>query len=221
MNDAKLIPAKLIISLLIPLLAVTLVGIFVYGSAGAFFYAPEGQTGAESNGPVVIYYALTLVIALMFFLLHQGYKGYEIVAFGLLTLVYSLSLKRMTPGVFRPIHIYMIPLLVFFFISWLVLKFIFFNRSVRMMRLILFSVLNATAFTLAFWIQHKFLHLPTDGVFLQSKFLSGLMLFIAMALGLSVAENIIIRLEYKFANKQKEDIISEIDADSSADEDKD
>ncbi len=221
MNDAKLIPAKLLISLLIPLLVVTLVGIFVYQSPSAFFFAAEGSAAAESNGPAVIYYALTLVIALMFFLMLQGYKGYEIVAFGLLTLVYSLSLKRMTPGVFRPIHIYMIPLLAFFFIAWLVLKYIFFNRRVHAMRLILFSVLNSIAFTLAFWIQHRFLKLPTDGAFLQSRFVSGLMLFIAMGLGLSIAQNIIVRLEYKFANKQKEDIVSKIDSDNADDEDKD
>ncbi|MFO7660841.1 MAG: hypothetical protein R6V77_08005 [Candidatus Cloacimonadaceae bacterium] len=221
MNDAKLIPAKLIISLLIPLLVVTLVGIFIYQSPSAFFYASEGAAATESNGPAVIYYALTLAIALMFFLMQQGYKGYEIIAFGLLTLVYSLSLKRMTPGVFRPIHIYMIPLLVFFFVAWLVLKFIFFNRKVHAMRLILFSVLNSVAFTLAFWIQHQFLKLPTDGAFLQSRFVSGLMLFIAMGLGLSIAQNIMVRLDYKFANKQKQDIVSQTDADSSADEAKD
>lgn len=221
MNDAKLIPVKLITSLLIPLLVVTLVGIFIYQSPDAFFFASEGSAGTESNGPAVIYYALTLVIALMFFLMQQGYKGYEVVAFGLLTLVYSLSLKRMTPGVFRPIHVYMVPLLVFFFVAWLVLKYIFFNRKVHAVRLILFSVLNSGAFTLAFWIQHKLLSLPTDGAFMQSRFVSGLMLFIAMGLGLSIAQNIIVRLDYKFANKQKQDIVSKIDADSSANEDKD
>jgi len=203
MNDAKLIPIKLLLSLIIPLIAVTIGGFIVYQSPSAFFFATQGQSGAESNGPAVIYYALTLVIALMFFLMRQGYKGYEIVAFSLLTLVYSLSLKRMTPGVFRPIHIYIIPLLVFFFIVWLILKFIFLNKSIRVARLILFSILSSAAFALAFWIQYLLLSQQTADTFLQSRFLSGLMLFIFMGFGLSMAEFIIIKLETSFADKQK------------------
>ncbi len=195
MNESKLIPAKMFISLLIPLAVVTLGGFIVYKTPAAFFFAAEGQSSTETSGPAVIYYALTLVVALMFFLMRQKYRWYEVIAFSALSMVYSLSLKRMTPGIYRAIYMYFTPLMVLFILIWLILKYIFLNKSTRSMRLLLFSLLSSAAFTLAFWLQFTLLKLPTDGTFLQARFFSGLMLFIFMGFGLSLAEFIIIRLE--------------------------
>jgi hypothetical protein len=202
MNESKLTAVKLFISLLVPLVAVTLGGFIVYQTPAAFFYAATGQATTETNGPVVIYYALTLVIALMLFLMRQRYKWTEIIAFLSLSLVFSLSMQKMTPGVFRPLYLYFIPLLIFFGISWLVLKYIFLNRRVRVMRLLIFSLAEAAAFAAAFELQYVMLKLPADSVFLQAKFVSGLMLFIFMGVGLAQAEYILARMERKSAGLQ-------------------
>lgn len=197
MNDNKLIPIKLLISVLVPLVAVTLGGFIVYQTPSAFFFTSSGNTAGESNGPAVIYYALTVVIALMFFLMRHGYQWYEFIAMGVMSLVYSLSLKKLTAHVFRPIYLYLIPLLVFFGIVWLIMKYIFLNKHMRQVRLILFAILCSAAFTLAFWLQYIMLRQQMADAFLQSRFVSGLMLFIFMGVGLSQAELLIVRLERK------------------------
>jgi hypothetical protein len=202
MQDSKLIPAKLLISLLVPMLIVTLGGLLVYKTAEAFFFPSPVQVSTESNGPAVIYYALTLVIAMMFFLMRQKYKWYEIIAFSSLSLVYSLSLQRMTPGIHRPVYLYFIPLILLFILIWLILKYIFLNKRIRSMRLLLFSLLSSAAFTMAFGLQYAMLKQPVDSAFLQSRFFSGLMLFIFIGFGLSLAEFIIIRLENKPSGSQ-------------------
>jgi hypothetical protein len=195
MNDAKHIPVKLFISIVVPLVIVTFGGFITYGSAGAFFFPATNQVSNEANGPAAIYYGLTLVVALMFFLMRQGYKGYEMIATGIISLLYSLALQRMTPTVFRPIYLYIVPLLLFFFAMWLILKYIFLNKPMRQFRLLIFSILGAAGFTLAFKIQFLLLKQQTDSAFLQARFLSGLMLLIFMGFGLSLAEIIIIKLE--------------------------
>ncbi len=197
MNESKYIPAKLFISLAVPLIAVTFGGLIVYGTASAFFFPLANQTSGEVNGPAAIYYGLTLVIALMFFLMRQNYKWYEFIAMGVMSLIFSISMQKMTPNVFRPIVLYLVPLLVLFLIMWTILKYIFLNKSFRQFRLLVFSLLGAAGFTLAFKIQFMLLKQLTDSTFMQSRFLSGLMLFIFMGFGLSVAEFLIIKLEEK------------------------
>jgi hypothetical protein len=197
MNEYKMIPIKLLISVIVPLMAVTLGGFIVYQTPSAFFFPSANQVTGESNGPAVIYYALTLVIALMFFLMRQGYKWYEFITIGVLSVVYSLSLKGLTPQVFRPIYIYLVPLLVFFGVSWLIMKYIFLNKHLRQARLILFAILCSAAFTFAFWLQYIMLRQQMADSFIQSRFVSGLMLFIFMGVGLSQADFFIIRLEQK------------------------
>lgn len=193
MNEAKSITAKLFISIIIPLIIVTFGGLIVYQTPAAFFYPSVNQVNAESNGPAVTYYALTFVIALMFFLMRQGYKLYEFIAIGAISMIYSLSLKKMTPLVTRHLYLFFVPLLAFFLIAWLVMKYVFLNKHIRSMRLLLFALLNSAAFTFAFWLQYILLRLRTDNMFLQSRFVSGLMLFIFMGFGLSMAEFIIIK----------------------------
>jgi len=195
MNDSKNIPAKLFISIVIPLIIVTFGGLIVYQTPAAFFFQVTGQSTAEGSGPAVIYYALTLVVALMFFLMRQQYKWYEIIALGVMSMVYSLSLKQMTPGVFRPIYVYIIPLLIFFLIVWAIMKYIFLNQKFRSFRLLLFAMLCSGAFTLAFWVQYTLIKLQMDSTFLQAKFFNGLMLFIFMGFGFTLAEFIIVKLE--------------------------
>ncbi len=193
MNEAKSITAKLIISIVVPLIIVTFGGLIIYQTPAAFFYPAVNQANAESNGPAVTYYALTLVIALMFFFMRHGFKLYEVIAIGAMSVVYSLSLKRMTPGIFRPIYLFLVPILIFFLLAWLVMKYIFLNQHVRSIRLILFALLNSVAFTFAFWLQYIMIGYNVDNAFLQSRFVSGLMLFIFIGFGLSVAEFIIIK----------------------------
>jgi hypothetical protein len=218
MNDSKLTAAKLFISILVPLVIVTFGGFIVYQTPAAFFFPSPGQSATESNGPAVIYYALTFVIALMFFLMRQKYRWYEVIAFSSMSMVYSLSLKAMTPGIIRPVYTYFIPLMVFFIIIWVVLKFIFLNRSLRVMRLLLFSLFCSAAFSLAFWLQYIMLKLPIDSTFLQSRFISGLMLFIFIGFGLSLAEYIQARKERKSAGLQAGSTAQSL-ADTQADSD--
>jgi hypothetical protein len=197
MNDSKQVFAKLVISLTVPLLIVTLGGLIVYKTFTAFFF-PETIPGtAEVNGPAVIYYALTLVIALMFFLMRQGWKSYEFIAMGVMSLVYALSLQKLTPQIHRLLYLYFIPLLVFFLLMWLILKLIFLNKHVRGVRLLLFALLGSAAFTLTFRLQYVLLHQHVAGDFMQSRFMSGLMLFIFMGFGLSLADFMIMKMEHK------------------------
>jgi hypothetical protein len=200
MNDAKLIPLKLLIALIVPLLMVTLGGFITYHNITDFFFPNNAPGSAEVNGPAVIYYALTLVIALMFFLMKQGYKGYEFIALGVLSLVYSISLQKLTPQVQRLLILYFVPLLVFFLLMWLILKFIFLNKAVRSTRLLLFALLSSAAFTIAFWLQMQMLKQLPTAEFLQGRFFSGLMLFIFMGFGLSIADFMMYKLDMKKAS---------------------
>lgn len=197
MNEAKYIPAKLAISLIVPLLIVTFGGLIVFGTFEAFFFPSAAQSAGETNGPAAIYYGLTFVIALMFFLMRQGYKTFEFIALGVLSLIYSISMQKLTPNVFRPIYLYFVPLLVFFLLMWLILKFIFLNKHLRQIRLLLFALAGSGAFTLAFKIQFILLRQLTSDTFIQSRFFSGLMLFICIGFGLSLAEFAILKMEVK------------------------
>jgi hypothetical protein len=204
MNESKFIIVKLLLAIIIPFIAVTIGGFIVYQTPSAFFFSSGGQNTAESNGPAVIYYSLTLVITLMFFLMKQKYRWYEVIAFLSLSMVYAISLKQLTPGVDRPLYLYFIPLVLMFALIWLILKYIFLNIRMRSMRLILFSLLSSAAFSLAFLLQYIMLKLPMDGIFMQSRFFSGLMLFIFMGFGLSMAELSMIKLDLKLKGKTPE-----------------
>lgn len=209
MNESRNIMIKLLIAVLVPLLIVTLGGLIIYQTFAAFFF-PATETGiAESNGPALIYYSLTFVIAVMFFLLRQGYKGFEFIALGLMALVYSISMQKMTPVVHRPIYIYFLPLLAFFIMLRFILKYIFLNKSFRSARLLLFSLLSAAAFTITFWLQYVLLRQMTEANFLQARFISGLMLFIFLGFGLSLAEFFIIKIEGRLAVKDIDLVKSE------------
>ena len=197
MNDAKAIPVKLLISLAVPFLMVTLGGLIVYKTFAGFFFPDTSPGAVEVNGPAVIYYALTLVVALMFFVMRQGYKGYEFLTMGVISLVYSFSLQKLIPVSYRHLYLYFVPLIVFFGLMWPILKYFFLNPKIRATRLLIFSLLSALAFTVAFWLQFIMLGQVTDKVFLQSRFLSGLMLFIFMGFGLSIADFMIYKMEEK------------------------
>jgi len=203
MNESKLTPLKFFITLFIPLIIVTFGGFIVYQSPSAFFYPAQSQSVTESNGPAVIYYALTFVISLMYFLMKQQYRMYEFVALGVMSLIYSLSLKRMTAFVFRPIHLYLVPLLVFFLLIWAILKYIFINQYLRHARLILFTLTSSAAFTFAFWLQYTMVGLKMEESFFQNRFFSGIMLFVFVGFGLSVTEFFISRIEQYLLDKQK------------------
>jgi hypothetical protein len=195
MNEAKTIQARLFISLITPLLVVTLGGLIVYGSVSAFFFPAVNPAMGESNAPAAVYYGLTLVVALMFFLMRQGYKWTEFIAIAVMSVVFSISMQKMSQVLIVPIYIYIIPILVFFLLMWLVLKFVFLNKHMRQLRLLIFSIFGSGAFTLAFKLLYMLLHQPTNGAFVQSRFMSGLMLFICMGFGLSLAELMILKLE--------------------------
>ncbi len=210
---------KLLITVLVPLIIVTLGGLIIYQTFSAFFY-PATETGnAEINGPALIYYSLTFVVAVMYFLLRQGYKGYEFIALGLMALVYSLSMQKLTPEIHRPIYIYFLPLLAFFLMMRFILRYIFLNKAFRSARLLLFSLLSAAAFTITFWLQYVLLRQMTEANFLQARFISGLMLFIFMGFGLSLAEFITIKIKGEWALKGSDMQKSEtVDRDKTHDE---
>ncbi len=195
---------KLFIALIIPLVVVTLGGIFIYKSVTAFFFTKHLGVVQESNGPAVIYYSLTLVLALMFYFMREGLRGYEFAVYGSLSLVYSLSLSRITAIVGRPFFIYLIPMLLFFSLMWLVLKFIFLNRNFRSFRLLLFALLAAGAFSAAFIVQNLLLGALVTMQFVHSKFLSGLMLFIFMGFGFSLADYVVLKAEIKSIGREEE-----------------
>ncbi len=195
MNDAQRMFLRLALTVLVPLLAVTLGGLMMYQTFTAFFFPVTASGSGEFNGPAAIYYALTFVVALMYFFQKQGLKGFDLIALGLLALVYSLALQNLTPLVHRPIHVYILPQLALFLLLWLVLKYIFMNRMFRTVRLIIFSVLGAAAFTISFWLQYALLHQIREANFLQVRFLSGLFLFVFMGVGLTIVENILLRMD--------------------------
>ena len=94
MKDTKLIPIKL---LLIPDNSVDCGNyrrIYRLSDTDCFFLCGTEVKLRRKQRSGCDLLCADLVIALMFFLLRQGYKGYEFIALGLLSLVYSLSLKR-------------------------------------------------------------------------------------------------------------------------------
>ncbi len=187
-KDPRITYARLIVSIAAPLLLVTLGGLIVYGSFSAFLsLGPQSKTTA-ANGPAVIYYGLAFVIALMFFLMREGYAGYEFIALGAVSLAFALSLQRTVPAAHRPLYAYLAPLLLFFLLMWPILKLIFLNPLVRAFRLVIFALFSAAAFSIAFWLMFLLLKLPVEPGFIQTKFFSGLLLFIFLGVGLSIAE---------------------------------
>ncbi|MFB3844688.1 MAG: hypothetical protein ACE14O_02925 [Candidatus Cloacimonadaceae bacterium] len=197
MNGAKATLLKFAVSLLLPLIIVTLGGLLVYGSFNSFFFVDTSSEGAEVNGPAVIYYALTCVVALMYFFMRMKYTGYEFIALTVMSLIYSLSLQKLTPAIHRLLILYFLPLIVIFLLLWLILRFIIFNRSMRAIRLLLFALLGSGVFTLTFSLQMLLLHQQVTEEFLQGRFFSGLLLFVFMGFGLSLADDVILKLDEK------------------------
>lgn len=195
MNDQKKVLLNLAISVLIPLIAVTLGGLIVYGTPSLFFNSTLNPMNQASDAPAVMYYGLSFVLILMYFLMRQRFTGYEFVAYGLMSLAYSLTLKKHTPMVQNPLLAYMLPMLLFFTLSWVIMKYVFLNPKLRQIRLLIFAVLNAAAFSLAFYVQFLLLRQITAPDFLQTRFMSGIMLFIFLGFGFTVADFIMCRME--------------------------
>lgn len=194
MSDSKYIVLNLLVIFVTCALSVTLGGHLVYQSTESFFNLSSDLNKMNAVSPATIYYTLTLVIGLMYFLLKLNFRLYELISSGILSIVFALSMSKMVPGVYRPIYIFLIPLVMLFVSEWIILKFIFLNARFRAIRLLLFSILSAIALTIAFRVQFFMLQYPISSDFFQARFLSGIMLFIFLGFGLSMSEFIISKI---------------------------
>jgi hypothetical protein len=145
----------------------------------------------------MLYYGIGFLMAAIFYLLREFRSGYEFVAIGIISLIYSFALKNMKIVISSPIYVFLLPILLFFGCAWLIMKFIFLNRSFRQARLLMFTLLNSAAFGLAFYVQYLLLGQEVPAGFFQARFMSGLMLFIFLGFGLTIAEYLILKIEVK------------------------
>lgn len=195
MNDRILLFIRIAMSLIIPLIAVTIGGMIVYGNPSTFFCASPGATQQTGNAPAMVYYGITVVLSLMYILMKQSNKGYELILIAVISLVFGVLMQRIPHSVHRALYAFTIPILVFFGFAWLVLKYVFFNPPLRQVRLLLFTLLCACGYSVSMWLQYLLSKALIEPGFLQSRFISGVMLFVFLGLGFTMMELFMSRLE--------------------------
>lgn len=156
--------------------------------------------GASSDNPsgfigqFEIYLATAVLIAVLAFLIYLQKTTLALVAAVLIPLVYSVLILQLTPES-TPIYILFLPMLIFALISLFLLKHVFYNLAFLRFRTIMFSILAGMGMTIYFWMQTLMMKVPLETGFWVNRLVNSILLFIFIALGLSVADMIIVRKE--------------------------
>jgi len=193
MNKQLEFALKLAIALILPLLIVTAGGIFVYSSQGFFLSSDQGKaTGSVS--PSAMYYGITVLLALLYFTLRQGMKHLDWALILAGFIIYSIALNRLEGYSSHSVFVFVLPLVVFFIGMRYILCYVFLWPALRQIRLLSFSLIAAILFSLVFRLQFFLLKQQVESNFWQNRFLNGLMLFICLGFGLSLADYFILKL---------------------------
>ncbi|HRY83692.1 MAG TPA: hypothetical protein P5533_03565 [Candidatus Cloacimonadota bacterium] len=160
------------------------------------FLASSGASGSQAGmiGQFEIYLATATLTAILAFLIYLQKLNLALVAAVLIPLLYSVLILQFSPEN-SPIYILFIPILSFALITFFLLKAVFFNPAFLRFRTILFSILAGAGMTLYFFLQTTLMKQPLEPGFWVNKLVNSILLFIFIALGLSIADMVIVRRE--------------------------
>ncbi|MDZ4121913.1 MAG: hypothetical protein U1C33_05800 [Candidatus Cloacimonadaceae bacterium] len=186
---------KLLLVVLLPVAVAFLGGSFISGGIRQFF----GFTGESLKGNIglfEIYFGSSLLVGVVALLYRYLQTSYYWLGTLVLAVLYSLFISRNTVYGFSLFQIFL-PVLVFSVLLSAVVVFVFYNRKIMHLRTMLTGILSALILTSFFRALFFIAKQPVEPGFWMNRFVSGLILFVLISFGLSIADTIIVKDEIK------------------------
>jgi len=206
MMDKRTFKPEQLLILILPVLC-SLLGL-TQGS-GNPLDAPRNGIGQSQ-----IYLATGIVTAIIALFVYLRWIYPALMTVVIMPLIYSLLIVTLTP---EKISLFMLypPIFLFTLMIFLGLKYIFYLPALLRFRTILFSLYAGASLTLYFRIQYLFMKVPPEAGFWVNRFVNSLLLYIFIALGISIADMFITHREVKKLQAERREAIlnDEIDED--------
>lgn len=155
---------------------------------------PSASSGSGYVGQFEIYLATALMSAVIAFCIYRQQSTLALAAAVLIPLLYSVLILQLTSET-TPIYNLFLPILCFALITLFLLKHVFYNQAFLRFRTILFSILAGAGMTLYFWLQSLMMKVPLEQGFWVNRLVNSILLFIFIALGLSIADMVVVHRE--------------------------
>ncbi|MDD4688022.1 MAG: hypothetical protein PHH38_08090 [Candidatus Cloacimonetes bacterium] len=162
-------------------------------------------SGAEDNGIGISFNAIALAAALLTGVLallqHYLNSFWQVPVAIFMAIIYSaLSMLSID----APISIFalILPNTVYALLSLLMVRFIFYNRSIFRLRTLIMGILGGIMFSLYLAAIFTLLRVELSSGFWNASFVYGLIIYVFIAFSMSIADLVILQLEVKELQQQ-------------------
>ncbi|MCB5279153.1 MAG: hypothetical protein M0Q19_05990 [Candidatus Cloacimonetes bacterium] len=177
--------------------------IVIFPLLGAFLGSM--LSGAEDNGIGISFNAIALAAALLTGVLallqHYLNSFWQVPVAIFMAIIYSaLSMLSID----APISIFalILPNTVYALLSLLIVRFIFYNRSIFRLRTLIMGILGGIMFSLYLAAIFTLLRVELGSGFWNASFVYGLIIYVFIAFSMSIADLVILQLEVKELQQQ-------------------
>lgn len=177
--------------------------IVIFPLLGAFLGSM--LSGAEYNGIGISFNAIALAAALLTGVLallqHYLNSFWQVPVAIFMAIIYSaLSMLSID----APISIFalILPNTVYALLSLLIVRFIFYNRSIFRLRTLIMGILGGIMFSLYLAAIYTLLRVELSSGFWNASFVYGLIIYVFIAFSMSIADLVILQLEVKELQQQ-------------------
>lgn len=177
--------------------------IVIFPLLGAFLGSM--LSGAEYNGIGISFNAIALAAALLTGVLallqHYLNSFWQVPVAIFMAIIYSaLSMLSID----APISIFalILPNTVYALLSLLIVRFIFYNRSIFRLRTLIMGILGGIMFSLYLAAIFTLLRVELSSGFWNASFVYGLIIYVFIAFSMSIADLVILQLEVKELQQQ-------------------
>ena len=185
---------EMLLIIALPIVLSFLGGAYLNDGTSAFL----NTDGARSITQFHIYMGMSLIFSAIGFFIYWGKKNLSYIAMILLPVLFTILILMYTREKISAFMLF-IPLLLMSGASYLILRYVFYNKPFLRFRTILSSLAGALALSVYFRLQHLLIGVSVEPGFWMNRFVCSLLLFIFITLGLSLADMFIVNKELREA----------------------
>ncbi|HOH47256.1 MAG TPA: hypothetical protein PLX59_05400 [Candidatus Cloacimonadota bacterium] len=186
---------EMLLIIALPIVLSFLGGTYLNDGTNAFVNTAGGRTITQFH----IYMGMSLLFSTIGFFTYWGKKNLAFISMILLPVLLTVAILMYTREKISAFALF-IPLLFMTGSSYLILRYVFYNKAFLRFRTILSSLSGALVMSVYFRLQYLLMNVSVEPGFWMNRFVSSLLLFIFITLGMSLADMFIVNKELREAN---------------------
>ncbi|MEF3694053.1 MAG: hypothetical protein V3576_01765 [Candidatus Cloacimonadota bacterium] len=192
--ESRAFKPEMLLIIALPIVLSFMGGAYLNDSANAFVNTDSSRSITQFH----IYMGLSLICATLGFFIYWGKKNLSYICLILLPVLFSVLILIRT-GEQISVFILLLPLVFITGACYLILRYVFYNKIFLRFRTILSSLGGALALSIYYFLQYLLMKMNPEPGFWMNSFVSSLLLFIFITLGLSLADMFIVNKEIREA----------------------